>query len=217
MLLLNDLPFFTTDNGVASLILKKIPFTKEAYVHIRDTSSCDALLRECVDVCRMAGAEKVYATGHAELEQYPLFCHIFRYEVSSERIGETDAIAVPVSREQSDWWRQVYNKKMAGVPAASPLSLRDVETFIGEGKAFYICKDCSILGIGVAFEGEILAVASLLPGAGRDVVLALSGCLSGERIRLTVAGNNAKACSLYQAIGFAETGKEASWYKIFPC
>ena len=214
---MRDLPFFTTQNGVASLILKKIPFTKEAYVHIRDSLACDALLKECVDVCRMAGAERIYATGHKDLEKYPLFCCVYRFVISKEQLHATDAVAVPLVVEQADWWRQQYNQKMAGVPAASPLTAREVEELVREGKAYYICRECAILGIGVAHDGQIQALASLLPGAGKDTVLALAGCLKDAAISLTVASNNTKACELYKGLGFTESDIETKWYKIFKC
>ena len=214
---MKDISFFTTQNGVASLILKKIPFTKEAYVYIRDSHSCDALLKECVDICRMAGAERIYATGHSDLEQYPLFCSVYRYDICKEQFTGTDASAVPLALEQIDWWRQHYNQKMAGVPAASPLTVREVEELAREGRAYYICKECVILGIGVAYDGQIQAVAALIPGAGKDIVLALADCLKDAIVSLTVASNNTKACRLYKSLGFVESGIEANWYKIFEC
>jgi len=214
---MKDLSLFTTENGVASLILRKIPFTKEAFVHIRDSCACDQLLKECIDVCRMAGAEKVYAAGHENLKRYPLYCDIYRYDLSRENMGSTDAAAIPICPEQTEWWRQLYNQKMADVPAASPLTVRDTEELIREGTAYYVCRDCATIGIGVAGGGEIYAVASLLPGAGREVVLALAACTEGAVISLRVADNNEKACRLYRSLGFSASVKEESWYKIFEC
>ena len=34
---MKDFPVFTTENGVASLILKEIPYRGEAYIHLRDS------------------------------------------------------------------------------------------------------------------------------------------------------------------------------------
>ena len=42
---MKDFPLFTTENGVASLILKEIPYRSEAYIILRDTQSPEALLR----------------------------------------------------------------------------------------------------------------------------------------------------------------------------
>ena len=212
---MRDIPVFTTQNGVASLILKKIPYTKEAFVHVRDSLTCAELLKECIDLCRMAGAEIVYATGHNSLTAYPLACVVHRYRVARLALPKTDAIALPATMEQKDWWRKVYNQKMEMVHAAAPLALTDTEQLIHDGQAFCVCKDCLILGIGVACDGMIQAVASLQPGAGRDVVLALAATLATPDVTLHVAGTNSKALRLYNDLGFLECGALEHWYKIF--
>lgn len=214
---MKDIPIFTTENGVASLILQKIPFTREAYVKIQDSCSCEALVRECVDFCRMAGAKTVYATGHSELNAYPEAFSVFDYVVLRELLSETDAVSLPVAMEQADWWRKTYNQKMSGVHAASVLSVGDAEQLIREHKAFYICRDCAVLGIGVAYGGRIQALASVLPGCGRDVVLSLAACLEGAQVSLQVASTNSKAIRLYTDLGFEKNCLGTVWYKIFPC
>lgn len=211
---MRDIPVFTTDNGVASLILKKIPFNKEAYVHVRDSCACEELLKECVDLCCMAGAEKVFATGHCDLKQKSLYCSVLRYSVDKAQVAKTKSVALQLTQAQKDWWRQIYNQKMANVPSASPLSVGDVEKLIAEAKAFCVYRECSIQGIGVAYDGCIQAVISLLPGAGRDVVLALADVLNSTSISLSVASTNEKAIRLYQSLGFTEAEIEANWYKI---
>lgn len=212
---MRDIPIFTTENGVASLFLKRIPFTKEAFVHIRDSQTCAALIKECVDVCRMAGAEKIYATGHGELADYPFVCDVSSYCASKNQLPETDAIALPPTLEQNQWWRQLYNQKMMQVHGAAPLSLAEVDKMICDNKAFCVYRECAVIGIGVACDGQIQAVASIVPGAGRNVVLALAGCLDGPEISLTVASTNLKALTLYGSLGFKKSALEANWYQIF--
>ena len=70
---MKDIPVFTTDFGVASLILKEIPYRGEAYIRIQDLQPgmIGPMIDECVSFCEMAGAETVYATGSEELEGYP--------------------------------------------------------------------------------------------------------------------------------------------------
>ena len=70
---MKDFPCFATDDGVASLILKEIPYRQEAYIRFQDVQPgrFAPFLQECVSFCRMAGAEKIYAQGHEELSQYP--------------------------------------------------------------------------------------------------------------------------------------------------
>ena len=212
---MRDIPLFTTENGVASLLFKKIPYTKEAFVHIRDSRSFKEFIKECKDICVMAGAEEIYATGHDDLPVYPEHCAVVCYKAQADSFPETEAIAVPISSEQMSWWRQVYNQKMVHVPSAAPLSESDVERLIAENKAYCIYKACSAVGIGVAYDGEVQAVASIAPGCGRDCVIALEKCLGRGEVSLSVASTNMKAIDLYKRLGFKEMETKAVWYKIF--
>ena len=63
---MKDFPVFTTENGAASLVLKEIPYKKEAYITLRASQAPQALLEECVSFCRACGAEKIYATRSEE-------------------------------------------------------------------------------------------------------------------------------------------------------
>ena len=51
---MRNIPVFTTENGVGSLVLQEIPYTGNAYVRIHDSVMPEAFLRECVDFCTMA-------------------------------------------------------------------------------------------------------------------------------------------------------------------
>ena len=212
---MRDIPMFATENGVASLIFKKIPYTKEAFVHIRDSASCNELMKECIDVCRMAGAEKVFATGHNMLEDRELLCSVLRYTASKDKMPETDCAVLAVSIEQKDWWRQLYNDKMSAVPSAAPLSDGDLMELIQQQKAFCVYRECSLIGIGVAYKGEIHAVVSITPGAGKSIVPALASILDTPIVSLSVASSNQKAIMLYQSLGFEAVDVVAKWYKIF--
>ena len=69
---MNDIPMFTTEYGVASLVLKEIPYRKQAHIKLISTQEPEKLLRECVGFCCACGAEYISATGDACLEKYPL-------------------------------------------------------------------------------------------------------------------------------------------------
>ena len=60
---MRNIPVFTTEYGVGSLILREIPYRQEAYIRIQDTKEPEAFLGECVDFCKAAGAERIYGTG----------------------------------------------------------------------------------------------------------------------------------------------------------
>ena len=80
---MKDFPCFATDDGVASLILKEIPYRQEAYIRFQDVQPgrFAPFLEECVSFCRMAGAEKIYAQGHGELARYPLHAAVYEKEI----------------------------------------------------------------------------------------------------------------------------------------
>ena len=75
---MRDFPMFTTEYGVASLVLREVPYRQEAYVIIQSALQPEELLRECISFCRMVGAEKVFARGHEIIEQFPLHCAFTR-------------------------------------------------------------------------------------------------------------------------------------------
>ena len=70
---MKDFPVFTTEHGVASLILKEIPYQGTAYVILRDSQEPEALAQECADFCRVCGGSRIYATGHDVLAAYPFY------------------------------------------------------------------------------------------------------------------------------------------------
>ena len=70
---MKDIPVFATEYGVASLVLKEIPYLGAAYVTVQDSLEPEKLLEECIGFCRACGAERVCATGHPALEKRPLY------------------------------------------------------------------------------------------------------------------------------------------------
>lgn len=76
---MKDIPMFTTEYGIASLILAEIPYQQTAYIRIQSClpGEIDNLLSECRGFCRACGAEKIFATGDDRLEKYPLYNIIY--------------------------------------------------------------------------------------------------------------------------------------------
>ena len=212
---MRDIPVFVTENGAASLILKRIPYTKEAYVEIRDSAAGELLIKECYDFCRMAGAERVYATGHSCLESYPFYTDILLLTVNKADLPATDALAQPATMEESEHWRAVYNDKMRSVPNAAYMTREQAIRKQLQGIAYMIYRGSELLGIGAAERDTIEAVASVKPGAGWDVVLSIASVLRADPIQLQVASINHKAMELYRGLGFAVKEQIARWYQIF--
>ena len=62
---MKDFPCFATDDGVASLILKEIPYRQEAYIRFQDVQPgrFAPFLEECVSFCEaLAAARKEMQT-----------------------------------------------------------------------------------------------------------------------------------------------------------
>ena len=123
---MKDFPAFTTENGVASLILREIPYREEAYIRIRSSLSAQALAEECAQFCTMCGAEKVYATGHEDLEKYPLHTSVLQMRADLASIADTDAALFPVQEQTAAQWRQIYNERMRDVANASWMTQKDI-------------------------------------------------------------------------------------------
>jgi len=122
-----DFPFFTTDFGVSSLILREIPYRQEAYIHIQDVQPDGFAehLRECVSFCRMAGAEKIFARGHELLESYPLHTAVYEMRGTAWVDKEKLENLFPVTESTVSRWRSVMNERLRSVDNAATLTAAD--------------------------------------------------------------------------------------------
>ena len=77
---MRDMPLFTTENGVASLTLNQIPYTKSAWIRIQDSVMPASLLEECIEFCRALGAEYIYAAGDGCCACFPEYTKIIKMQ-----------------------------------------------------------------------------------------------------------------------------------------
>lgn len=211
---MKDFPVFTTEYGVASLILKEIPYQGMAYIIIRDSLDPEKLLKECVSFCRMCGAEAVYATGHEYLKAFPLFAVLLEMRCMKQDLPDTDAALWPVQEETLEQWRSIYNAKIKRVPNGAWMTQADGKEMLKRGDGYFIHRGESLLGIGMAAGETIDWVASVCRGAGRDVTAALAYALTGDAVSLTVAAENRKAVELYESLGLVPTKEISRWYCV---
>lgn len=211
---MRDFPVFTTEFGVASLVLKQIPYQGSAYITILDSLEPEKLLEECTAFCRVCGAEAVYATGHEILERYPLYTAMWEMRCSWETIPDTDAALFPVVESTLEQWREIYNNKVRSVPNGAWMTSSDGKNMLAAGDGYFIHRDGKLLGIGRAAGDTIDWVASVQPGAGRDVVAALNHGVMADAVKLTVASANTKAVALYESLGFVKTRELSRWYRV---
>ncbi|MBQ3528890.1 MAG: GNAT family N-acetyltransferase [Oscillospiraceae bacterium] len=211
---MRDFPVFTTENGVASIVLKEVPYKGIAYITIQDSLAPTELLTECVEFAQMAGARHIYATGHEMLEKYPLYTSVLKMSRSREGIQETDCALFPVTEKTKDQWQNLYNEKMKAVSNSSTMTNADMEKLLTRGGGYFIHKDGELLGIGSAFGDTVESVIAAKPGVGEAVMLALCSSLFSERIVLEVASNNAPALKLYEKLGFIRVSELSRWYDV---
>lgn len=205
---------FDTEFGIASLVLKEIPYKGIAYIIFRETWDTEGLLKECVSFCRMCGAEIICAAGHESLESYPLYTAV--YEMRGEATVDNGDLKslFPVTEATVDRWRSIYNEKMRPIDNAATLTAFDEKRIVESGGAYFVHESGELLGIGWLDDTALLAVASVKPGAGRIVMNTLMSLVEGAEMRLEVASTNEKAIRLYERLGFLKTKEISRWYTV---
>lgn len=213
---MKDFPVFTTETGVSSLILKEVPYRQEAYIHIQavQPDGLAAHLAECVSFCRMAGAERIFATGSTLLEGYPVSMRLLQMRGTAWVDREKLCCIFPVTEQTVSRWRQMYNEAMRTVDNAETLETRDEEKILSSGGAYFVHEEGDLLGIGWMDDTRLLAVASVVRGTGERIMHTLMSLVEGADMTIEVASTNEKALRLYQKLGFLQTGEISRWYTV---
>lgn len=213
---MKDIPVFDTETGVSSLMLREIPYRQIAYVKVHSVQpdGLEAHIAECVSFCRMCGAERVYASGHAGLARWDRHCEVIPMALAPGEPEEPEARLFPVTEATVSRWREIYNTRMAGVDNSATLTAFD-EKELCAGGASFVHDDVELLGIGWLKDGELRCVASVKKGAGERVLRTLLTAADSERVTLQVASTNERAIRLYQKLGFVQYAEARSWYRIY--
>ena len=212
---MKDIPMFTTEYGVASLVLREIPYRQEAYITMQATAQPEDLLQECIGFCRACGAEKIYAKGHECLEKYPVHTGILKMR----GVAQVDESKVenlwPVTAETISQWRQFMNERLKDVDNAGTLEKQGEQEILETGGAYFVHKNGELLGGGWLVSGELKLIASAVPGAGEWIMHTLMSLQPEQSIELDVASTNIRAIRLYERLGFLKTEELSRWYKVF--
>lgn len=213
---MRDFPIFTTEYGVSSLVLKEIPYKKTAYIRIRDVQPdfFQAHLAECAAFCRMAGAEHIYAAGSDALSEYPLYTAVLEMRGDAWVDRARLRSLFPVTEQTVARWRQIYNERMADVDNSGTLESRDEKKILESGGAYFVHENGNLLGIGWLEEEKLLAVASVVNGAGEQMMHSLMSLVEGAPMTLEVASTNDRAIRLYERLGFLRTRELSRWYDV---
>ena len=209
---MKDFPVFTTEFGVASITLRQIPYRQEAYIHLQDFSPEDrqALMKECADFCRMAGAEKIYVTpaeGNPDVE-------ILKMQGIPTLQEEEIQNIFPVTEQTVSSWRKIANEKLRGVDLAAMLEKADEEKILSSGGAYFVHRAGKLLGIGWIQEDCLKLIASVVPGAGYQVAQTILSVQPGIPVHLEVASTNKKAIHLYEKLGFLAVACLETWEEV---
>ena len=209
---------FTGAHGVATLVLKEIPWSGCGYVIVRSVwTDAEAFLRECLGFCRACGAERVYASW--ECESLPAE-HAYDM-VQMERPKAGLPLGGPVelevlTKENATEFLQVYDRCFRDVPNAASYGQRDIARLLGEDTAYLVRREGVCAAIAeISKEGlEAVAVLPEHHGLGYDVTLAVLPMVPSKTLRLKVASTNERAVALYARLGFAETAILSRWWNV---
>lgn len=211
---MKDIPVFDTENGIASLFLREIPYRQRAHIKIQSSQDPEKLLEECIAFCRMCGAEWIDAAGHDYLEKYPLITSLYAMTCPKADLGETDACLFPVTEETVDQWVDICNDRMKDIPNCAWMDRAQGLEMLKEGDGYFVHKDGVLWGIGRASGEMIDTVISVIPGKGEAVLLALASLLDTDVVRLQVASENHRAIRLYERLGFIKVKELSRWYRV---
>ncbi len=210
---MRDFPMFTTEYGVASLILREVPYRQEAYIIIQSTENPEELLKESISFCRAVGAEKIYSRGHEILESYPVHCDILEMrgsiDVDEEKIGNL----WPVTEETIESWRQFLNERLRHIDNAGTLEKAGEKEILELGGAYFVHDAGKLLGAGWLVEGELKVIAAE-PGNGEKVFHTLLSVDQPEQLELQVASTNLRAIRFYEKMGMIQTAQLRRWYRV---
>lgn len=212
---MENIPFFTTENGAATLILREIPFSGRGYIWLlgAEPGRTGALLEECAAFCRMAGARSLYARGEG-LEHLPVHARIWLASAEKSALPRSGARLVPLTPDTAEEYRTLLNRRMAAVPCSATLRPGNVQKLVRSGGGYFVERDGSRIGAGQIAGNELQLLTALVPGGGRAVALALAERCPGPEITVQVALENRKAASLYDSLGFRLLRETERWYRV---
>ena len=211
---MKDFPMFTTEYGVASLILKEVPYRQEAYIIIQSTQQPKDLLEECISFCRVVGAEKIYARGHEFVESCPLHCAIYEMRGQIAVDEQKTANLWPVTPENIGAWRDFLNSRMKEIDNAGTLEKNGEKEILDLGGAYFVHRSGELLGAGWIVDGELMLIAAAEKGMGEQVLHTLLSAAASEEIWLQVVSTNERAIRFYEKMGLIKTAELRRWYRV---
>lgn len=219
---MKNIPLFTSAYGAATLILKELSWSGNAYVLVRSVwqGQIEALLAECRDFCRAVGAENIFAVDHGsgcdlpgtpDYEMITMACAKDRLPPPRHPVE-----LEPLTEENSDAYLSIYNECFRQVPSAASYNKKSLISLYGEdlawlarvGDTYAAVAELSKTGL------EGIAVLPAYRGLGFDLAAQVLQMVPRLRPELRVASTNVRALALYQRLGFSEIGERKPWYRL---
>ena len=215
---MKDIPVFTGAHGIATLVLKEIPWSGCGYVIVRSVwDDAAAFLEECLGFCRACGAEQVYASwGLAELPA-PHGYDMVELQMKKSELPQGRNIEIEeLTKETGRMFLNVYDRCFQSVPNAASYSEKDVARLLGEETAYLVFRDGVCAAIAeISKEGlEAVAVLPAYRGLGYDLTRTVLERVPSLTLKLKTASTNERALRLYKRLGFQQTAVLSRWWKL---
>ena len=217
---MKDIPIFTGQYGMGTLILREIPYKQCAYVLVRSArEGCmREFLEECSAFCRAAGAEWVLASAP---EPLPFLLHVhdmLEYACPRKQLPPPlrPVELEPLDDRNAERYREIYNDLFRAIPNAATCRPEDLRRLREKSTACLALVGGETAGI-CQWSGSELEAIGVLPefrGLGHRLALTVFEQMEGETITLRVSSSNAPALRLYQKLGFDRTRVLSSWYAL---
>ena len=215
---MKDIPVFTGSHGVATLVLKEIPWSGCGYVLVRSVwDDAAAFLEECRGFCRACGAEQVYASWELEALPADHAYDMIQMEIRKADLPPLAPVEVEdLTEENSEAFIEIYNKCFQTVPGAASYSRKAAERLFGEETGYLVRADGAYAAVAEISKKGLEAVA-VLPehkGLGSRLTRTVLEKVPSTVIKLKVASTNARAIRLYERLGFTHSGVLSHWWKL---
>ena len=216
---MKDIPMFTGQHGLASLILKEIDVSGRAYVLVRSVwnGQTEAFLQECRGFCIAVGAQTVYASY--DLEDLPAehAYDMLIMEAEKAKLPQGKPVELePLTTENGEVYLDIYNVCFREVIGAASYGKQDLQRLYDKDCAFLAKVDGMYAAVAEISEEALegIAVLPAYKGLGYDLSLAVLPMVPRKTVRLKVASTNGQALGLYNRLGFVQTGVAGRWWKL---
>ena len=217
---MKDIPIFTGQYGMGSLVLREIPYKRCAYVLVRSARDGHMrdFLEECSAFCRAAGADWVLASAQEPLTFLPHVHDMLEYVCPRDQLPPPlEPVPLePLTDRTAEHFRQLYNRLFQAIPNAATCTPEDLRRLREKSRAFLATVGGETAGL-CQWRGSELEAIGVLPsfrGLGHRLALTAFSQMEGEVFTLRVSSSNAPALRLYQKLGFDRKRVLSRWYAL---